>query len=411
MAELLDLDVRTLAFVSSLGGLLMAVTMAGLYVAGTRDRALVYWAGSGLAFFLGYLLGVVLLSVPTQLPLWFWANFINALFGLAHGLLLIGVQRHLGRRPWAPAVLAIVAAMFLAMFVVPEMRESLRARVIVVSGGYVFFDAVAGILLWRARRRGLTPYRRALALVLLVFAAFLLLRLGYAVFSPALTTSFVQDPFQMAAFLINMIFCFVITIALALMLFRGKEIEFRNLARRDPLTGLYNRYSLEEHAEREVRRCERYGTPLSLVLFDLDRFKPINDERGHSAGDRVLESVARDVAGSLRATDYAFRVGGEEFLLLLPGLSVQEARDAAERLRHLIQNTPVRTARGTVSVTASFGVAGLRAGEEHWEATLRRADEALYAAKEGGRNRVKLAGERSGKRRPVAGATRPVTPS
>lgn len=390
MLEVFDLDVRTLAFVSSLGGLLMAVTMTGLYVAGTRERSLLYWAGSGLAFFLGYLLGVILLTVPVVLPVWFWANCANALFGLAHGLLLLGVQVHLGRRPWARTVVLLVLAMLLAMFVVPELRESLRARIIVISGAYVFFDAVAGVLLWRTRARDLTPYRRALASVLLLFAGFLLLRLGYAAASPALTTSFIQDPFQMAAFLANMLFCFAVTIALALLLFRGKEIELYRLARRDSLTGLYNRYALEEQATREARRCERYGTPLSLIMLDIDRFKPVNDRFGHAAGDEALRAVADLLLTSMRETDIAFRVGGEEFLVLLPDTSLEEASRSAERFRVLVQDGHIYAGGHEVSLTASAGVAQLLPVGETWEAAMRRADVALYEAKEGGRNRVSV---------------------
>lgn len=385
--ELLQLDVRTLAFISGLGGLIMAVTMAGLYLAGTRKRALWFWTGSGFVFFLGYSLGVILLSVPTALPAWFWANFANALFGLAHGLLLLGVQHHLDRRPWYLTVLLIVLAAFLAMFLVPEMRESLRGRIIAVSGVYIFFDVTAGVLLWRAREEGLTLYRRGVGLVLLLFGGFLALRFGYALTSPALTTSFVQDPFQMATFLVSTVFAYAITISLALMLFRGKEIELRKLARSDPLTGLYNRYSLDEHANREVQRSKRYQMPLSLIVLDIDRFKRINDAYGHAAGDRVLIRVARELTRATRETDIVFRIGGEEFLILLSCTSSREAAVVAERLRSGIESMEVDGTGRSLSVTASFGVSELAKGEG-WEVAFNRADSALYEAKRRGRNRI-----------------------
>lgn len=386
--ELLHLDVRTLAFVSALGGALMAVTMAGIYAAGMRERALLDWAGSGLGYFAGYAIAVVFLGTPGVLPGWMVVALANALIGAAHALVLLGVQRHLDRPRWPWTMAVMVFLIFAVMFVFPELRTSLRARIIAISGFYIAVDAIAAVMLWRDRAKGLTPYRRALAAVLLVFAGFLTMRFGYAVFSHVLTTPFVQDPFQGAAFLINMIFCFVLSVSLALLMFRQKEIELRRMARRDALTGLYNRRTLDELAEREQRRSDRYGTPLAVVMLDIDRFKAINDLHGHSAGDEVLRSVADNVIASMRVTDMAFRIGGEEFLMLLPGTDCGDAFLAAERLRERIQATPVGTPSGLLTVTASFGVACYQSGAESWDEAMRRADRALYQAKRQGRNRV-----------------------
>lgn len=373
---------------ASLGGGLMAVTMTGIYLAGTRDRALLDWAWAGFGFFAGYLVGLLLLTIPERIPVWLSATLANGLIGAGHGFLLLGVQRYLGRPRWVWAVAVLVAAMFLVMYFVPELRSSLRMRIITISGAYVFLDVVAGVLLWRHRASGLTVYRRATAMVLLLFAGFLTLRLGYALVSPALTTSFVQDPFQMIAFLMNTMFCFVLTVALALLMFRGKELEMRRMARRDSLTGLYNRYSLAEFASREVSRCDRSNTPLSLMMFDLDDFKDLNDRNGHSVGDRILERIADEVRRGLRETDLAFRIGGEEFLLLLPGTNAGEASRVAEHLRVAIAKATVSGVHGPARTSASFGVAEHRTGRESWEDTMRRADAALYEAKRGGRDRV-----------------------
>lgn len=388
---------------ASLGGGLMAVTMMGIYLAGTRDRALVDWAWAGAGFFAGYLVGLLLLTIPERIPTWFSATLANTLIGAGHGFLLLGVQRYLGRPRWVWAVAALVSAMFLVMYFVPDLRSSLRMRIITISGAYVFLDVVAGALLWRHRATDLTRYRRATAVVLLFFAGFLGLRLGYALVSPALTTSFVQDPFQMVAFLMNTVFCFVLTVALALLMFRGKELEMRRLARRDALTGLYNRYILEECATIEVCRAHRDGNPVSLVMLDIDSFKQLNDRHGHSIGDRMLERVADEIRKGSREPDLAFRIGGEEFLLLLPNTSADEANEAAERLRRAILDLRVPVAGGHVRSSASFGVAEHRTGRESWEDTMRRADAALYEAKRGGRDRVVVdelpesdAGPRSG---------------
>ena len=382
---LLQLDTRTLAFISGLAGLLLAATMLGIAMTGTRHRALYDWAAAGLCYGFGFLIGVWIL-VPW--PPWVSAAFANALVGSGHVLVLAGVQRHLGRRVWAPLLLVLVVALLLSTLLLEPFRAELRLRVLVHSALYCAVDLTAGVLLWRARAEGLTAYRRIVALVLLLEAAFLVVRLGYAAVTDTLTTSFVQDPFQILFYLLSMVFVFALALALALLMFRGKEVELQWLVMHDPLTGLFNRRSLEEHAAREIAHCRRHGVPLSAIVFDIDHFKRINDTRGHLAGDEVIRAVARRVAMELRASDIAFRLGGEEFLLLLPSTAANGAATLAERLRAGLASTPLEALGAPV--TASFGVAELGPGET-WNDALRRADQAMYRAKREGRDRVVVA--------------------
>jgi len=163
--------------------------------------------------------------------------------------------------------------------------------------------------------------------------------------------------------------------------------RWRDAARQastDSLTGLANRRGGRELLEREVRRASRYDRPLSLILFDLDRFKAVNDRYGHAAGDRVLRAVARAAARAVRDTDRVIRWGGEEFVVVCAETGQNEAGQLAERLRRRIER--LRLGRQRL-VTASFGVATFCAGEDA-AALSERADKALYRAKHGGRNRV-----------------------
>jgi diguanylate cyclase (GGDEF)-like protein len=158
------------------------------------------------------------------------------------------------------------------------------------------------------------------------------------------------------------------------------------LALTDPVTALANRRGGEEALAREVARARRSGAPLSLVLFDIDRFKSINDKAGHAVGDRVLRGISEILSASQRGSDLAMRWGGEEFLVLLPDVGLAGARIFAERVRENVQNLNVPEAG---RITVSAGVSEL-AGDEDPAVALARADANLYRAKAGGRNRVEV---------------------
>jgi len=169
-------------------------------------------------------------------------------------------------------------------------------------------------------------------------------------------------------------------------LFRQVEL----LSTTDPLTGLSNRRHFDAAAKLEIMRARRYGRPLSAVMMDIDHFKRVNDTFGHPVGDRVLVALSGLCLGLARKMDLKARLGGEEFCLLLPETSMESARVLAERLRADIEALPFDAGGRAFRVTASLGIAGYAAGEE-LETLLVRADGALYAAKESGRNRVVLA--------------------
>jgi diguanylate cyclase (GGDEF)-like protein len=165
--------------------------------------------------------------------------------------------------------------------------------------------------------------------------------------------------------------------------------EIYRLMTFDGLTQINNKRSFETALEREVSRAHRYDRPLALALFDIDHFKRVNDEVGHLAGDAVLRQLASLVNTNIRREDLVARVGGEEFALLLPELSAGQGRIAAEKLRALIARTPFKFDEQTIPVTASFGVAQLIPKPPMEPKELYgAADERLYEAKRGGRNRV-----------------------
>ncbi|MEI6215471.1 MAG: diguanylate cyclase [Desulfuromonadales bacterium] len=170
--------------------------------------------------------------------------------------------------------------------------------------------------------------------------------------------------------------------------------ELERLSSTDALTGLTNRRRFLESLENERRRIERYGGSLSLIMFDIDNFKKVNDNWGHAVGDAVLCEIARDAQLFLRRADSAARYGGEEFVLLLPETGLSGAVLIANRLRQLVADTVISHDLGPpISVTVSIGVASLEP-DESCDELLVRADKAMYQAKNNGRNRVELSNPR-----------------
>ncbi|MEW5745832.1 MAG: GGDEF domain-containing protein [Nitrospirota bacterium] len=167
--------------------------------------------------------------------------------------------------------------------------------------------------------------------------------------------------------------------------FTIKKLE--NAASIDPLTNCFNRRALGGCLDHDIAVAQRYGGDLSVIMFDIDHFKRINDTYGHQAGDGVLRELSRMVLSSIRKSDYLSRYGGEEFVLVLPNTKLRFAAELAERLRLKIQASPVASAEQPIAVTASFGVAALGKAADR-NLLLSEADTMLYRAKASGRNTV-----------------------
>ena len=169
---------------------------------------------------------------------------------------------------------------------------------------------------------------------------------------------------------------------------REEAVEkLQEYANRDGLTGIANRRFFESRLRDEFLRWQRYGGELSVLLFDLDHFKDINDRFGHAVGDTVLRVMAQRVADAVRVQDTFGRFGGEEFALLLPCTPLADAMIVAEKVRMTICDTPVEAEGVRVPVTASVGGAAARPGLPSYEVLINEADAALYSAKRQGRNR------------------------
>ncbi|MBT3504188.1 MAG: GGDEF domain-containing protein [Piscirickettsiaceae bacterium] len=163
----------------------------------------------------------------------------------------------------------------------------------------------------------------------------------------------------------------------------------RDQALKDPLKGIWNRQALNELLEKEYTRWQRYQKPLSIILWDIDLFKKINDQYGHDAGDKVLKTIAQIFTSQTRDADFISRYGGEEFMGVFPETQLDNAVTLANKIREKIAHSKFHYEGDAVAITASAGLACFK-DDDTIEQVFKRADKALYKAKENGRNRCEI---------------------
>ena len=254
---------------------------------------------------------------------------------------------------------------------------------------------VLGFLVFTIRQvyTGLATF--AVLLVMSTFAD----RLGLIPYAPLMATPPFFEGRPYTSWILSVGALPMVASALILVIFahiivqwRAREQELRELSKTDYLTGVRNRRSFMEHAEREFARAERHGNELAIVMVDVDHFKRVNDTYGHAIGDEVIKLVAKILVDEMRTYDVVARYGGEEFSILLSETTQEQARIMAERCRQRIERTGLVVNRTSVKVTASLGIASHSSKNlTGVEQLLDLADKALYEAKSGGRNRVAIA--------------------
>jgi diguanylate cyclase (GGDEF)-like protein len=188
---------------------------------------------------------------------------------------------------------------------------------------------------------------------------------------------------------------------------KAAEDALSELASTDELTGLANRRTLRAALDREIARALRYHLPLALIAVDLDHFKQVNDGYGHDVGDAVLVGFSEVARRTLRQIDQIGRMGGEEFDILAPETNLEGATHLAERFAHELRHSKFRCRDIEVGITASFGITVLSGPNDSADAMLRRADQAMYSAKRGGRDRVHVSDGNLPQIEPLVASTGP----
>jgi diguanylate cyclase (GGDEF)-like protein len=264
---------------------------------------------------------------------------------------------------------------------------------------FVFTPAIVAInlsaawLLWRRPGRETRLACLPLVVLELFFATQQILRTLYLAANGHAPLTFMGSQFlQTAGSLFVLVFLSVATMSCALIVTQEQTVALRRASLTDALTGWLNRRALHGIALREFRRCRRAGADVFFITFDIDHFKSINDRYGHGVGDAAIRHVTALSGKVLRGYDALFRIGGEEFAVLVADGRLDDVCRIAERLRELVAATPLAADGREVRMTVSVGVAAQSVDDGKWEDILRRADEALYHAKQHGRNRVSVHG-------------------
>lgn len=222
-----------------------------------------------------------------------------------------------------------------------------------------------------------------------VFALVMWIRvISISVLQPGAEGMFVDHPLNRFSFFISCVVQLCVTFGFVLMLNYRLVLDLEKIASRDVLTGAFNRRRLEEEAESLIARCKRTGNSMAIMMIDIDDFKLINDKYGHPAGDEVLRHLVAVSLATIRADDYFARYGGEEFCILLPDTSESEALLLAERLRKIYESKAARFNGETLTSTISIGVADSGSAGLEMPSLVSAADQALYLAKQQGKNRV-----------------------
>jgi len=395
----MSLDTSTLYLVASMVAAMLGAML--LFFSRQEKIPALKWWGTA------YLLGACSVALWTLV-----GNALGEMFSLALsavGFLACGMVWNAsrvfhGRKPNLPGlVLGAVAWVAAVMTVAPEASAM---RMTIGAGIVAIYAALTATQLWSERRRAEQRRWPALAVPALH---------GFVLMLPILLGDLLHphDIFAgsiwVTVFSVELVLYAVGTVFVIFMLVSERTVTaHKTAASMDPLTGMFNRRGFAEATSRVIEREANAGRPVTVMIFDIDHFKSINDRFGHPAGDEILKLFATVVVNSLRITDLSGRVGGEEFAALLP-CSLEEGVLAAERVREAFECSGIVDETGPVDTTVSIGVAGGPAGTE-LEVLLAAADTALYQAKRGGRNRVEAAEELplslENWRRKTAGAAR-----
>jgi diguanylate cyclase (GGDEF)-like protein len=395
----MHLDVGTLSVVTVFVTALLGALLVFAGMQNRTIRALLWW---GSAQIVGAA-GLGLIASRGSIPDFLSIDIANALVLLAYGLTWAGARRFDGRKV-LPLVVVFAPLLWLVACRIPAFAEDVNLRVVVVSGMMAMLAAATAEEFWRGCDEPLMS-RWPTVIVLLAYAAALLARIPATYFSPALDNQSFMSGVSFALLSFGtLLFTVVMSFLLLNMTKERTELQHKINSLVDPLVGVANRRAFINGANQMFQQQAIDGEPLGVLLFDLDRFKQINDAMGHAVGDQVLQSFAQSATATLGADALFGRIGGEEFACLMPVGDLGETFAIGDRVRRNFAEAALRFVDDKLAPTVSVGVTIARDSKAGLDALLADADRALYRAKANGRNRVEASAPLDEPREVVASA-------
>jgi diguanylate cyclase (GGDEF)-like protein len=384
-------DIRTALFLGALLTLLIGLLLFAVrrQFAAALEPSLRWWIVATLLHPVGFLL----IGLRAFVSDWWSTVLSNALIGAAFAAFAISLRIFNGSPQRRARLYALVAgtAVFAVWYTFVDRNEALRIGTI----------STLYALLLGASARSIYRHGQERTIIGHITGAMFLLGTGvmawrgivYMFFPDAIPASaFEASPMQIAAYAAGGLLPVVSTIGFLLMCTEFNQRELARAASLDYLTGICNRRAIEDLATRSIAAARRHGVPMAIMIVDVDHFKRINDEFGHQAGDVALVETVKRIRDSLRSEDLVGRLGGEEFVAVMPSTDAASALAAAERMRSSFNDEKMNIGERELLITVSIGVAVLDAQDQVYSHLLRRADRAMYAAKTAGRNKVMLDG-------------------
>lgn len=391
------LELRTVLFMGAISSVLMAIVLFGASRVYPRSvKGLTHWGWGALGF------GVsgMFFAARDLVPVWLSVIVANTIFAGSYVLWWRGMRLLLGQalrplRQWYMVLTAVL--LFLVYFTL--VQPELGPRLVLISGISCLFYASMAVLVWRSGQHMRGNY---FFIGLMLFGGgATLLRVVATSLNPSSTSSLLTPSIPQTIYLVAYsLLALLDGIGFFLLASSKLQVELQQMADHDPLTGAMNRRALMDKLGIEVAVARRKSHPIALIVMDLDHFKKINDTLGHDGGDAVLRHFAALVQGNKRPQDLFARMGGEEFVLLLPDTDLVGAQLVARRL-HGVLNQP--RADKVPAYTCSFGVGVWRGApssstdsqfpQESIDAWFKRVDDAVYRAKDAGRNCIETVAE------------------
>jgi len=376
---MIGLDLRTIIIMSGVLALLLSVVLLFLRFSNPKSiQGLTLWAVAPAFVFVATLL----LGWRGQMPDPVSTIGANVLLLTSVVFFYWGTRRFFGLDPFYRRWLGVIAATIPLLLWYGVFEPSFTARVMLVTGLWFCLTCLMILLIWRRGKEVFST--RYMVVVLLIHASVLLLRFLTALLP--LPGENLLDPSRIQTLYLTANAFIILAVCIGFILMASDKLrdEFQHAASHDYLTNVMLRRTMIAACEQELERCRRHGRNMVLLMLDIDHFKTINDTHGHQMGDRVLIDFVNRITPLLRRSDQLGRFGGEEFLMLLPETSQEEALAVAERIRIRVGLPD----KDLPPVTVSIGMTSNRPDEGEIDVLLARADKALYKAKDAGRNRI-----------------------